>query len=219
MGLNVMFLILGAGLLFGETAINGFIFNLVLFVTFAITAILFLLILLTFKENWTLSVINRVIRLGEFLTRGRWKLTSLRQDAIDAAKMFHSGMREFKQSPKTLGISLFFLMMNWLFSMSVTYLVFLSLRFPVSWSVILITGAIVVAVKSIPVGIPFEVGLPEITMTTLYVGLGVPAAISATATILSRLITLWLRFFIGFGAQQWLELKPRLTPPKISSLG
>jgi hypothetical protein len=28
-----------------------------------------------------------------------------------------------------------------------------------------------VAVKSIPIGIPFEVGLPEITMTTLYVGL------------------------------------------------
>jgi uncharacterized membrane protein YbhN (UPF0104 family) len=69
-----------------------------------------------------------------------------------------------------------------------------------------------VAVKSIPIGIPFEVGLPEITMTTLYVGLGVPATISATATILSRLITLWLRFFIGFGAQQWLELKHRLTP-------
>jgi uncharacterized membrane protein YbhN (UPF0104 family) len=55
--------------------------------------------------------------------------------------------------------------------MSVTYLVFLSLRLSVSWSVILVTGAIVVAVKSIPIGIPFEVGLPEITMTTLYVGL------------------------------------------------
>jgi len=60
--------------------------------------------------------------------------------------------------------------------------------------------------------VPFEVGLPEITMTTLYVGLGVPGEISATATILSRIITLWLRFFIGFLAQQWLELKPILTP-------
>jgi uncharacterized membrane protein YbhN (UPF0104 family) len=60
--------------------------------------------------------------------------------------------------------------------------------------------------------VPFEVGLPEITMTTLYtVGFGVPPGIAATATILSRLITLWFRFFIGFLAQQWLALKPMLA--------
>jgi uncharacterized membrane protein YbhN (UPF0104 family) len=79
----------------------------------------------------------------------------------------------------------------------------------------------VVAVKSIPVGVPFEVGLPEITMTTLYTSLlGIGAAgICATATILSRIITLWLRFGIGFASQQWVELKTVLiqkdaTTPK-----
>jgi uncharacterized membrane protein YbhN (UPF0104 family) len=69
----------------------------------------------------------------------------------------------------------------------------------------------VLAVKSIPVGIPFEVGLPEITMTTLYTGFGILPEVAATATILSRILTLWLRFFIGLGAQQWLDLKPVLT--------
>ena len=58
---------------------------------------------------------------------------------------------------------------------------------------------------------PFEVRLPEITMITLYTAmLGTDpqtAAICATATILSRIITLWLRFFIDFVAQQWIELK------------
>ena len=34
---------------------------------------------------------------------------------------------------------------------------------------------------------------------------------AATATILTRIITLWMFFIIGFGAQQWLELKPALT--------
>jgi uncharacterized protein (TIRG00374 family) len=77
---------------------------------------------------------------------------------------------------------------------------------------ITITAAIVLAVKSIPVGIPFEVGIPEATIYTLYVAFNVPAEIAATATILSRLITLWLRFFIGFIAQQWLTLKPILNP-------
>ena len=67
------------------------------------------------------------------------------------------------------------------------------------------------AVKSIPVGIPFEVGIPEATMTTLYIAMGVDAALAATVTILTRIITLWLRFFTGFVAQQYLELKPNIA--------
>lgn len=58
---------------------------------------------------------------------------------------------------------------------------------------------------------PFEVELPEITMTTLYTLLGVPAESSATATILLRIATPWLRFFIGFVAHLWLELEPIMT--------
>jgi uncharacterized protein (TIRG00374 family) len=90
-------------------------------------------------------------------------------------------------------------------------MVFLSLDHPVSWSMILITSSIVLAVKAIPVGIPFEVGLPEAVMTTLYFSMGVPAALAATATILVRIITLWMRFFIGFIAQQYLEFKPSIS--------
>jgi len=127
-------------------------------------------------------------------------------------------MKEFRRTPRPLAVSLIGLSITWVFNLSTTYLVFLALRTPISWSVILITSAIVLAVKSIPVGIPFEVGLPEITMTTLYtsflapsLGLQIAASISATATILSRLLTLWLRFFIGLGAQQYLDLQPVIT--------
>jgi uncharacterized protein (TIRG00374 family) len=150
--------------------------------------------------------------VGDFITRGKWKLFNrLKEEAYTSAKMFHDSMQEYRHKPRALAVSLFFLVVNWACSLSIPYLVFLSLGFPVSWGVILITASIVVAVKSIPIGVPFEVGLPEITMTTLYVGLGVPGDISATVTILSRIITLWFRFFIGFVAQQWLELKPIVT--------
>jgi uncharacterized membrane protein YbhN (UPF0104 family) len=40
------------------------------------------------------------------------------------------------------------------------------------------------------------------------------AGISAAATLLTRLITLWFRFFVGFAAQQYLELKPAISKPK-----
>ena len=214
MSINVVVLLLGVGLLFSESQVSGIIFNLIVFFAVAITSILLLLIFLCFNENWSLKILNGLMRVGDFLSRGKWKLAKMKEEAYKAVKMFHDSMKEYGRNPRALSVSFFFLALNWISSMSIPYLVFLSLRFPVSWSVVLITSAIVVAVKSIPIGVPFEVGLPEITMTTLYVGLGVPGDISATVTILSRIITLWLRFFIGFLAQQWLELKPILTPPK-----
>ena len=215
MVMNVAVLILGVVLLYTEAEINPLIFNLIVFIAFGITITLVLMMLFSYKEEWSLKVINWLVQVGKFLTRGRWhgQLTKIREDACRIAKSFHDSMKEFKHNPKALIFSLFYLAITWIISLSIPYLVFMSLRYPVSWSVILITSAIVLAVKSIPLGIPFEVGLPEITMTTVYISLFGPAAagISATATILTRLLTLWLRFFVGFVAQQWLELKPVLA--------
>ena len=216
MVMNVGVLILGMTLLFNETTINPLIFNLILFVSFGIALTLLLIMLFSFKEQWSLKVINWLVRAGKFISRGRWQgqLTKIKEEACEIAKSFHGSMNEFKHNPKALVFSLFYLGITWVLSLSIPYLVFMSLRYPVSWGVILITSAIVLAVKSIPLGVPFEVGLPEITMTTVYISLLGPGAaeISATATILTRLLTLWLRFFVGFLAQQWLELKPVLAP-------
>lgn len=214
MVMNVAVLVLGMALLFIEMQINPLIFNLILFLAVGITVTLLLIMLFSFKEKWILKVIDWLTRLGKFLSRGKWQrqLTKIKEDGCRIAKSFHDSMKEFKHNPQALVFSLFYLILSWIFSLSVPYLVFISLRLSVPWSVILITSAIVLAVKSIPLGIPFEVGIPEITMTTLYTSLGVPAGISATATILTRLITLWLRFVIGFIAQQWLELRSVLAP-------
>jgi uncharacterized protein (TIRG00374 family) len=219
MGMNIVVLVAGMVLFFSETQIDPLIFNLILFLTGGITLTLLLILLFSFKEQWSLKVIDWLVRAGKFITRGRWhrQLTKIKEDACEIATGFHGSMKEFKHSPKALASSFFYLAITWIFSLSIPYLVFMSLRVPVSWSVILITSAIVLAVKSIPLGVPFEVGLPEITMTTLYTSLlaptlGLQAGISATATILTRLITLWFRFFVGFLAQQWLELKPILAP-------
>jgi uncharacterized protein (TIRG00374 family) len=213
MAMNVAVLFMGLGFLFAEGQITGLILNIILFLAGAITAILLLLIVFSFKEQWSLKVINGLVKAAQFITQGRWKgLAKIREDACRITKSFHDSMKKFGRSPKPLVLSLLALSITWVFSLSVSYLVFLSLRTPVSWSVILITSAIVLAVKSVPIGIPFEVGLPEITMTTLYTaGFGILPEVAATATILNRIITLWLRFFIGLGAQQYLDLKPVLS--------
>jgi uncharacterized protein (TIRG00374 family) len=220
MAMNVVVLIIGMILFFSETQIDPLIFNLIMFLSVGITVVLLLIMLFSFKEKWSLKVINWLVRAGKFLSRGRWqgRLTKIKEDAANIAKSFHDSMKEFKNNPQALVYSLFYLVIMWICSLSVPYLVFLSLGQQVSWGVILITATIVLAVKSIPIGV-FEVGIPEITMTTIYtvllsptLGPEVAAGISVTVTILTRLLTLWLRFGIGFVAQQWLELKTVLAP-------
>jgi uncharacterized protein (TIRG00374 family) len=101
--------------------------------------------------------------------------------------------------------------LHWFSNLAIPYLVFLSLGYPVSWAVIFVIFSIVVVVQSIPIGM---IGAPEITMMTMFYAMDVPDGISATAIILTRLITLWLRVGVGFAAQQWVELKPVSTTPR-----
>ena len=214
MSMNVGILVLGMILLSVQTQINPLIFNIILLMVIGISCTLLLIMFLSFKKEWTLKVIDSLIRLGKFVSRGRWlkQLNKIKDAACRIAENFHSSMKEFRKNPKTLILSLLYLAITWILSLSIPYLVFLSLNYSVSMGIILITSAIVLAVKSIPLGVPFEVGIPEITMTTMYTSMGIPAGLSATATILTRLLTLWLRFFVGFIAQQWVELKPMLNP-------
>jgi uncharacterized protein (TIRG00374 family) len=210
MGMNVAVLLIGIVLLVtgGQTQLNGLIFNSILLVAIAISATLIGLIVLSFKEKWTAKLIDWSIKAAKVVSFGRWNLQALKENAHQITQSFHVSMKEFRNKPKPMLVSLFYLIVTWIFSLGIQYLVFLSLGVSVSWSIITVTAAIVLAVKSIPVGVPFEVGIPEATMTTLYVAFSINPAVAATATILSRLLTLWLRFFIGFGAQQWLTLKP-----------
>ncbi len=210
--MNILFLIFGAALLFQVAQIDPLIFSIIQLFVVGISVLLIILLILCWKENWSLKIINGAIRVGQFITRGKRDLQKIRESACNAASVFHGSMKDFMRNPKKLAIPMFYLALNWIASMSIPYLVFLSLRFPVSWGVIFVTTSIVIAVKSIPVGVPFEVGLPEIAMTTVYAALGVPPGIAATSTVLSRLITLWLRFGVGFAAYQWTELRAAMPP-------
>jgi uncharacterized protein (TIRG00374 family) len=212
MGINIATLLAGAVLLLIESQLYGMILGLVLLLIAVVSLSFILILLLCFKDKWTFRIVDTVIGFAERISRGHWKLTKLREEVVEIHKAFHAAIKEYMHAPKTLAIASFSTVIAWFLSMSVFYLTIVSMGYPpISWSAILVISAIFVAVKSVPIGIPFEVGLPEITLTTLLVFFGVPWTISATATILMRLLTLWLRFFIGFGAQQWIGVKAVIT--------
>ncbi len=230
MAINICSLFMGLGLLFFTGQFystfleNNTVLALMLFLIGISSVFLVLLLLLSVKENWTLKIIDGTIRFADFVSRGRWKLGKIKQDAVNSAFIFHDSMKQYRRSPKTVAVSIFFSVASWVSALGVSYLVFLSLGlYQVQWSMIVITTSIVAAVKSIPVGIPFEVGLPEITMSTLYaiflqssmsMSYAQAIGIAATATVLIRLLTLWLRFFIGFGSQQAVEFSVMKNRPR-----
>ena len=220
--LNVVGLIAGIIFLYVEGQVDTLIFKAVVIVAAVIAAIIVLMLILSFKQKLTLKIIDWATNFTHKISRGRIDLQKYREQALEITNHFHDSMKEFLHKPKALTTSLIFLLISWFFSLSVPYLVFQSLDHPVTWSMIIVTSAIVLAVKAIPIGIPFEVGLPEAVMTTLYISMGIPGSMAATATILIRIITLWIRFIVGFASQQYIELTPPLNnemnteKPKIS---
>jgi len=208
MSINIVTLVIGTVLLLTEHLLYGIVLGLILFLIAMMLVSLVLILFLCRRERWTLRIIDSLIRLAERITRGHWKLVNLRGEVIEATKAFHGAIGAYGHAPKAVLVASIASVTSWMFSLMVFYLTFLSIGYAqISWSAILMISSIFVAVKSIPVGIPFEIGLPEITLTTLLVFFGVPWQVSATATILMRLLTLWVRFFIGFGAQQWLGIE------------
>jgi uncharacterized protein (TIRG00374 family) len=192
--------------------VNPLIFNLSVFVTGATIFFIVLLAILCVKINWTLRIIGGLIKIFEFVGRSRWKsrLARAREDAFKIVGTFHDSMKGYARAPKVVLTSTLLSAFSWFSYLAICYIVFLALGYskpPLNIiSIIFVTQSITTAVKSIPIGVPFEVGLPEITMTTLYAVLGIPFDISATATVLTRILSLWLKFFVGFVIQQWVEI-------------
>jgi len=217
-GVALATLLGGTIILLLQDLFSGMILGLIIFLATIMSVLFALLLILCFREEWTFRILDRLISFAEWIGRGRWKLTKLREEVVEIHKAFHTAFKEYVHAPKTIAIAASCSITAWLLSVLVFYFTFLAVGYTqISLAAIVVVTSIFTSVKSIPIGVPFEVGLPEVTLTTLFVIFGVPGLTSATVTILTRLLTLWLRFFIGFGAQQWLGLKDIIMREKETS--
>jgi uncharacterized protein (TIRG00374 family) len=125
-------------------------------------------------------------------------------------KAFHQAIDILSAHPMSLVPPVVFSIISWIFSLLISLLIFLSLGYPFSFSIIVTVVtvySISAAIQAIPAGIPAEVGIVEPIMISLYALLGVPVDIGSAATILTRILTVWLRLFVGFAATQWVGIK------------
>jgi uncharacterized protein (TIRG00374 family) len=184
-----------------------FVSNLILVIIIGTTIALFFVFLCILKKSLTQKLVDAVLRFIAYVSRGHLNVDSLRTKATKGLGAFHDSIGYLLKNPKNLVLPVFFAVVSWILSILISYLVFVSLGQQIDFVLIVIVYSISVNIQSIPVGIPGEVGLVEVVMSSLYGLLGVDAGIATAATVLIRLLTVWLRMAIGFITVQWIDLK------------
>lgn len=166
------------------------------------------LFLLCIREQLSHKIIDLLIRFAVFISRGRLNLESLRSKSKNSLKSFHQSMDFLAKNPRSLIQPLFFAVLSYFLSVLVSYFVFSSLGYTVSFVLVTVVYSLSRSLQSIPTMLPGEVGFIEIIMTYLYTDLlslgPQAAAISAAATVLTRVLWVWLRLPLGFIALQWI---------------
>jgi uncharacterized protein (TIRG00374 family) len=189
--------------------------NWIILVTIGTAIILFFLFALALREEITRRIVDPLLKVAVFISRGRWQLGVLRSRVQTARDAFHYAIKALARQPSSLAWPVIFSLMSWLFSLLISWLVFVSLLgWPIHFGIVMIVHSLSCAIQAIPLGVPAEVGLTEVAMISLYTAFlrGTPGvmdvgALSAAATFLIRLLTVGLRLFIGFVAIQWVGAK------------
>jgi len=179
---------------------------LILLVSVGTAIPLIFIFLLCVKEQLSHRLIDLLLRFCVFISRGRLNLDSLRSKAKNALESFHQSIELLGKNPRSLVQPMFFSVLSYFLSVLVSYFVFASLGYTVSFVLLTIVYSLSRSLQSVPTMLPGEVGFIEIVMTSLYIALLGPqaAAVSAAATVLTRVLWVWLRLPLGFIALQWI---------------
>ena len=174
-----------------------------LFIAAVIFLSVFVLVLVTYisaRPAATRRLLNWLIRAIDFFRRGRWDPEDFRNRAEETLYEFHEGFRTLISNPKDMITPIAFCFISWGFDVSVVFLTFVALGYPLPVDQVLIVYALTGALAS--VGVSF-VGVTEIIMTSSYTLLGIPLAYSLSATLLTRVITLWFKLVVSYFAFQY----------------
>lgn len=179
-------------------------------VTFLISLVLALSILtlllvyyVSIKPSATKTLLNWSIRIALFF-RKTWSPQSFRLKAEELLSRFHVGIQQLKANPKALVKPIIYAIISFIFEISVTFLTFIALGYPVPVDKVLIVFTLTGTLQTI--GVTFF-GFPELIMSISFTALGIPAALSVSVTLLTRVVSLWFRLIVSYAALQWAGIK------------
>jgi uncharacterized protein (TIRG00374 family) len=177
--------------------------NILVFVVVVLTLTafsFFVIVYLSASQKATARMLNWIIRAACFIRRGRWNPQTFRLQAEQVLNRFHEGIRTLSANPRALARPILFSLLAWGFDISITFLTFASLGYAVPADKVLIVYAFTGSLQAF--GVSF-LGFTEIIVSSSYAVLGISPAISVSATLLVRIVTLWFKLIISYIFLQW----------------
>ncbi len=200
MGVTIMDLILGLILLALRYTLSGVVLLFITFVLFLSVFAFFSICYLCARPNVTRTILNWLIRGISFIRGVSWDPLNFRRRAEETLGKFHEGMQTLSANPKALARPVAFAILGWNFDVLVIFLTFISLGYPVPVDKVLIVYALTGSLQIM--GLSF-LGFAEIIVSSSYAVLGIPPAVSLSATLLTRVVTLWFKLAVSYVAFQW----------------
>jgi uncharacterized protein (TIRG00374 family) len=177
-----------------------FLFSLVLCLSILTLALVYYI---SIKPSATKTLLNWTIGIVSFF-RKAWNPESFRLKADALLNRFHVGIQQLKANPEALVKPIIYSVTSFVFEISVTFITFIALGYPVPVDKVLIVFTLTGTLQT--VGVTFF-GFPELIMSVSFTALGIPAALSVSVTLLVRVVSLWFRLVVSYAALQWAGIK------------
>jgi uncharacterized protein (TIRG00374 family) len=146
-----------------------------------------------FADGWLeriiFALINRLERIFDVHIN--------RDECSGIMSRFHQSMKMLTEHKRTLFISIFWALAGWFSMTLVAVVIFRSMGVSVPIGAVFAVYAVIIFLQMLPLFLPGGVGLVDIVMATLFGAIGVPTNAAVAATILTRLIQLWMLTALG----------------------
>ena len=155
------------------------------------------------KPTATKTLLGWAIKIVSFF-RKRWNPQNFRSKGEEALGNFHVGISQLKADPRSLVVPIAFAVTGFICEISVVFLTFMALGYPVPVDKVLIVFTLTGALQTVGITI---FGFTEIVMTSIFTFLGIPVDLSFSVTLLTRVVNLWFRLVVSYLALQWAGIK------------
>jgi uncharacterized protein (TIRG00374 family) len=181
----------------------------IILVVIGTAAVIGVIFVIAFKETAVATLVNIIMWITSRVIQNPARLQSLREKIHNGFSSFSAVFKTFKDHPRQLVKPVVFAVMAWMFNLIVYLMIFYSLNFTAISLIDLATVyTIVTTVETLTAGFP--IGAVEVTMINLFSLYGVPIAVAAAATTLTRLLTFWCQIIVGYPLAEWVGAKSLL---------
>jgi uncharacterized protein (TIRG00374 family) len=155
------------------------------------------------KPSATKKLLRWSIRLM-LVFRKKWNPDAFRVRGEEMLGSFHRDFEQLKAKPRGLVAPIVYSILSFVFEVSVMSLVFLALGQPVPFDVVLIVFTLTGTLQTVGV---LVFGFPELIMTLTFTALYIDPAVAVSVALLTRVVNLWFRLAVSYGALQFAGIK------------